>query len=77
LAGVDVVRVGPLLAEQAPGGMRYSVYAIVPARNGKDYASSQGLLDIGQDPFLAAVYRTALIIALEELLVACRFSATG
>jgi hypothetical protein len=66
LAGVDVVSVGPLLGEQVSGGMRYSVYAVVPARGGKDYGSSQILLVIAQDPFMAAVYRTALIVAFEE-----------
>jgi hypothetical protein len=41
--------------------MQYSVVVIVPERGGKDYASSQD-----QDPFMATVYRTALIVALEE-----------
>jgi hypothetical protein len=50
----------------ATGGMRFSVFAIVPAPDGKDYVSRQLLLDIAQDPFMATVYRTALIIALEE-----------
>jgi hypothetical protein len=35
------------------------------------------MLDIAPDPFMAHVYRTALIIALEEFLVACRFSAAS
>jgi hypothetical protein len=56
-----------LPSEQVPGGMRYSVYVFVPERDNKDYASSQILLDIAADPFMAAVYRTALIVALEEL----------
>jgi hypothetical protein len=34
------------------------------------------MLDIAPDPFMAAVYRTALIVALEEFFGACRFLAT-
>jgi hypothetical protein len=66
VAGVDVVTVGPLYGDQVPGGMQFSVFAIVPNRDGKDFSTSYLTLDIGQDPFMAAVYRTALIIALEE-----------
>jgi hypothetical protein len=43
----------------------------------KNFAPSHLMLDIAQDPFMAVVYRTALIIALEEFLVACKFSATS
>jgi hypothetical protein len=32
----------------------------------KNFAPSHLMLDIAQDPFMAVVYRTALIIALEE-----------
>jgi hypothetical protein len=65
-AGVDVVSVGPLYGEQVPGGMQYSVVAIVPERDGNNYGCSQIMLDIAQDPFMATVYRTALVVALEE-----------
>jgi hypothetical protein len=34
-AGVDVISVGPLLAEQKPGFVQYSV--VVPDRGGKDF----------------------------------------
>jgi hypothetical protein len=40
LARVDVVSIGPLFAELAPGGMQYSVVVIVPNRDGKDFAPS-------------------------------------
>jgi hypothetical protein len=40
LAGVDVISVGPLYAEQMPGGMQYSVVVIVPERGGTDFAPS-------------------------------------
>jgi hypothetical protein len=33
---------------------------------GKHFASSYVMLDVAQDPFMAAVHRTGLIIALEE-----------
>jgi hypothetical protein len=46
--------------------MQYSVIAIVANRDGKDFSTSYVVLDIGQDPFMAIVYRTGLIIALEE-----------
>ena len=49
-----------------PGGMQCSVIAVVPNRDGKDYSSSHIMLDVSQDPFMAAVYRTALVVALEE-----------
>jgi hypothetical protein len=77
LAGVDVISVGPLYADQVPGGTQYSVVVIVPNRDGKDFAPSHVMLDIAQDPFMATVYRTGLIIALEEFLAACRFSVTS
>jgi hypothetical protein len=57
LARVDVVSIGPLFAELAPGGMQYSVVVIVPNRDGKDFAPSYVMLDIAQDPFMATVYR--------------------
>lgn len=65
LAGF-ILSVGPLCGEQVLGGMQFSVVVIVPKRDGKDCASSQIRLDIAQDPFMAHVYRTALIVALEE-----------
>jgi hypothetical protein len=37
-----------------------------PRATTRDYAPSQVLLDIAQDPFMAAVCRTAFIVALEE-----------
>jgi hypothetical protein len=40
LAGVDVISVGPLYSEQAPGGVQYSVVVIVPERGGKDFSPS-------------------------------------
>jgi hypothetical protein len=73
LAGIDVVSVSPLLVEQVLGGFQYSIVAIVPDRNGKDFTPSYVLLDISDDPFMAAVYRTALIVALEE----CRVQIFG
>jgi len=33
---------------------------------GKDFASSYVMLDVAQDPFMAVVHRSGLIIALEE-----------
>jgi hypothetical protein len=66
LAGVDVISVGPLYAELAPGGTQYSVVVIVPERDGKEYSCSHVVLDIGPDPFMAIVYRTGLIMAFEE-----------
>ena len=52
LAGVDVVSVSPLLAELVPGGFQYSIVAIVPDRDGKDFTPSLVLLDISDDPFM-------------------------
>jgi hypothetical protein len=46
--------------------VQYSVVVIVPERGGKDFSPSFVMLDIAQDPFMATVYRTGLIIALEE-----------
>jgi hypothetical protein len=46
--------------------MQYSVVVIVPERNGKDYSSSHIMIDVAQDPFMATVYRTALVVALVE-----------
>ena len=66
LDGVDVVSVGPLLAEPVPGGVQYSAVVIVAERGGKDFVPSFVMLDVAQDPFMAHVYRTGLIIALEE-----------
>ena len=66
LAGIDVVSVSPLLVEQVLGGFQYSIVVIVPDRDGKDFTPSYVLLDVSDDPFMAAVYRTALIVALEE-----------
>jgi hypothetical protein len=66
LAGIDVVSVGPLFVESVPGGFQYSIVAIVPDRDAKDFTPSLVLLDIADHPFMAAVYRTALIVALEE-----------
>jgi hypothetical protein len=48
------------------GGLQFSVVVIIPERNGKDYSASIVMLDVAQDPFMATVYRTGLIIALEE-----------
>ena len=66
LDGVDVVSVGPLLADPVRGGVQYSAVVIVPERGGKDFVPSFVMLDVAQDPFMATVYRTGLIIALEE-----------
>jgi hypothetical protein len=55
-----------MYAEAAPGGLQYSVMAIVPNRDGKDFSTSYVMLDIAHDPFMATVYRTALVVALEE-----------
>jgi hypothetical protein len=57
--------------------VQYSAVVIVSERGGKDLVPSFVMLDIAQDPFMATVYRTALIVALEDFLVACRFSATS
>jgi hypothetical protein len=48
------------------GEMQYSVVVIVPERGEKDFAPSRVMLDIALDPVMAAIYRTVLIIALEE-----------
>ena len=64
--GVDVISVGPLFAEPGPGGVQYSAVVIVSERGGKDFVPSFVMLDVAQDPFMATVYRTGLIIALEE-----------
>jgi hypothetical protein len=37
-AGVDVISIGPVYGEMAPGGVQYSVVVIVPERGGKDFA---------------------------------------
>ena len=37
LAGLEVVSVGPMYAEQVPGAVRYGVVVIVPERGGKDF----------------------------------------
>ena len=66
LDDVDVVSVGPLLADPVRGGVQYSAVVIVPERGGKDFVPSFVMLDVAQDPFMATVYRTGLIIALEE-----------
>jgi hypothetical protein len=66
LDGVDVVSIGPLYGEPGPGGVQYSVPVIVPQRGGKDFAPYYVMLDVAQDPFMASVYRTGLIVALEE-----------
>jgi hypothetical protein len=58
LDGVDVVSVGPLLAEPVPGGVQYSAVVIVAERGGKDFVPSFVMLDVAQDPFMAHVYRT-------------------
>ena len=47
--------------------MQYSVIAVVPNSDGKDFSTSHIMLDTGQDSFMAIVYRTALILALEQL----------
>jgi hypothetical protein len=46
--GVVVISIGPLWVDLAVGGRQYSVWVIVPKRDGKDYASSQIILDIAQ-----------------------------
>jgi hypothetical protein len=61
-----VVSVGPLFAEQEPADVQYSVVVIVPNKTGKDYAPYYLILDIAPDPFVARVYRTALVFALEQ-----------
>jgi hypothetical protein len=48
LGGLDVISDGSLWGELAPGGTQYSMWVIVPKRDGKDYASSQIILDIAQ-----------------------------
>jgi hypothetical protein len=49
--------------EPALGDQRYSAIIIVPNRDSRNFAASQIMLDIAQDPF---IYRTALIVGLEE-----------
>ena len=66
LDDVDVVSVGPLLADPVRGGVQYSAVVVVPERGGKDFVPSFVMLDVAQDPFMTTVYRTGLIIALEE-----------
>jgi hypothetical protein len=66
LTGVDVISVGPLLAELGPGGVQCSVVVIVPERSGVDFAPSFVMLDIAQDPFMANAYRIALVVSLED-----------
>ena len=56
----------PVYGEPAPGDQRYSAMIIVPNRDGKNFAASQIMLDIAQDPFMASVYRTVLIVGLKE-----------
>jgi len=36
------------------GGLQFSLFVIVPERDGKDFAPSYVMLDIAQDPFLMA-----------------------
>jgi hypothetical protein len=45
------------LTQLVVGGRQYSVWVTVSKRDGKDYASSQIIPDIAQDPFMATVYR--------------------
>jgi hypothetical protein len=64
--------------ELPPGDQRYSAMIIVPNRDGKNFAASQIMLDIAQDPFMASVYRTVLIVGLEEFFWSrCRFLETS
>ena len=66
-AGVDVISVGPLFAEVAPGGVQYSVVVVIVAdKTGKDFVPSYIMLDLTEDPSMAVVYRTAMIIALDD-----------
>jgi hypothetical protein len=64
--GVDVISVGPVYGEPAPGGAQYSVMVIVPSRDRDNFAASHIMLDIAQDPFMASAYRIALIVSLED-----------
>ena len=73
LAGVDMISVGPLFAEPGPGGVQYRLLVIVPEGIGKHFAPNFVMLDIAQDPFMATVYRTAFIVALEDFLAAAGF----
>jgi hypothetical protein len=65
-AGVDVISVGPVYGEPADHVLQFSVMVIVPGRDGDNFAASQIVLDIAQDPFMANAYRVALIVSLEE-----------
>ena len=51
-------------ANRLPATQRYSAMIIVPNR--ENFAASQIVLDIAQDPFMASVYRTVLIVGLKE-----------
>jgi hypothetical protein len=63
LAGVDVVSIDPLCAEQVEGETHYCVVAIVPDRDGKGYVPKHILLGAGPNLALAYVNRAALIFA--------------
>jgi hypothetical protein len=52
--------------EPADHVLQFSVMVIVPSRDGDNFAASQIMLDIAQDPFMANAYRIALIVSLED-----------
>jgi hypothetical protein len=66
-ANYGVISVGPAFIAASPFGLRYSAITIVPVRGEQDFVSHDVILEAADnDPMLAAVYRMALVIALEE-----------
>jgi hypothetical protein len=72
-----VISVGPAYASLTPFGQRYSVMTIVAERGGQDFVGHDVIL-VGaeSDPTLAAVYRMALVIALEEFFACVQIFGT-
>jgi hypothetical protein len=75
--GVDVISVGPAYTSLTPFGSRYSVMTIIPERGGQDFVGHDVIL-VGaeSDPMLVAVYRIALVIALEEFFACVQIFGT-
>jgi hypothetical protein len=67
LEGLDVVSVGPMFVDDMGGWPCLHAYVVLPKNGAQDYASILVILSVKQDPFLAQVNRTALVVALEGL----------
>jgi hypothetical protein len=65
LAGLDVVSVGNIFADNVAGDRYLQVYIVLPDRAGDDFVVHLITLAHVQDILLAQINRTALIMALE------------